>query len=331
MSSRPSISLISTGGTIDSLGHDRTDLAFYTEARSRLPEGELLQAVPEIAEIADIEPVPFERIPSYQLSVQTWATLVQTVQHLTRQSSCDGIVITHGTNSLEETAFLLSLTVECLKPVVVVGAMRPFNALGADGPLNLLQAVRLAASPHALGHGVLVVSNDTVFAARDVAKATTFRANAFTGADMGPVGHVEADGSVDLRMRHHTNSTPLFDAAAVAQMPRVDVVTSHVGADGALIDASVSAGARGIVSAGTGGGRPTASEYDALERAARAGVVVCQSTRVPTGKVLRSPQMKAAGRVVAGARPAWQARIALALALTGTRDPDEVQRCLDRL
>ncbi|MCW2738777.1 asparaginase [Nocardioides sp.] len=331
MSSRPRIALISTGGTIDSLGHDRTDLAFYTEARSRLPEGELLAAVPEITEVADIEPVPFERVPSYQLSVQSWATLVQTVQQLTCDSPCDGVVITHGTNSLEETAFLLSLTVDCLKPVVVVGAMRPFNALAADGPLNLLQAVRLAASPHALGHGVLVVSNDTIFAGRDVAKATTFRADAFTGADMGPVGHVEADGSVDLRMRHDSNSTPVFDVGDVARMPRVDVVISYVGADGALIDAAVAAGARGIVSAGTGGGRPTAAEDEALERAVRAGVVVCQSTRVPTGKVLRSPQMKAAGKVVAGARPAWQARIALALALTRSQQPDEVQTYLDRL
>ena len=331
MSLRPSIALISTSGTIDSLGQDRTDLAFYTEARSRLPEGELLDAVPEIAQVADIESVEFERVPSYQLSVRTWATLVQTVQRLTCESSCDGVVITHGTNSLEETAFLLSLTVDCHKPVVLVGAMRPFNALAADGPLNLLQAVRLAASPRALGHGVLVVSNDTVFAGRDVAKATTFRANAFTGADMGPVGHVEADGSVDLRMRHDTNSTPVFHVDDVAQMPRVDVVTSYVGADGALIDASVAAGARGIVSAGTGGGRPTAAEDEALERAARAGVVVCQSSRVPTGKVLRSPQMKAASRVVAGARPAWQARIALALALTRTQHPDEVQTHLDRL
>ena len=331
MPRRPSIALISTGGTIDSLGHDRTDLAFYTEARSRLPEGELLSAVPEIAEVADIESVPFDRVPSYQLSVQSWATLAETVQQLVRGSSCDGVVITHGTNSLEETAFLLSLTVDCLKPVVVVGAMRPFNGLAADGPLNLLQAVRLAASPHARGHGVLVVNNDTVFAGRDVAKATTFRANAFSGGDLGPVGHVEADGSVDLRMRHDSNGTPVFDVTDVAHMPRVDVVTSYVGADGALIDAAVAAGAQGIVSAGTGGGRPTQAEDEALERAARSGVVVCQSSRVPTGKVLRSPQMESAGRVVAGARPAWQARIALALALSRTHHPDEVQVSLDHL
>jgi L-asparaginase len=331
MSRRPAIALISTGGTIDSLGRDRTDLAFYTEARDRLPEGDLLRAVPEIAEVADIESVPFERTPSYQLSVRSWATLARTVSQLVRTPSCDGVVVTHGTNSLEETAFLLSLTVDCRAPVVVVGAMRPFNALAADGPLNLLLAVRLAASPAARGHGVLVVSNDTVFAGRDVAKATTFRADAFAGGDLGPVGHVEADGRVDLRARHATNSTPVFEVAEIEQMPRVDVVTSYVGADGALIDAAVAAGARGIVSAGTGGGRPTAAEDEALQRATETGVVVCQSSRVPTGKVLRSPEMVAAGRVVAGARPAWQARIALALALSRSQHPDEVQRLLDHL
>jgi L-asparaginase len=245
--------------------------------------------------------------------------------------ACDGVVLSHGTNSLEETALLLSLTVTCSKPVVIVGAMRPFNALSADGPLNLLQAVRLAATPAALGHGVLVVLNDTITAGRDVSKTTTFRSDAFGGGDVGPLGHVEADGTVDLRMRHLTNPTPVFEVEDIASMPRVDVVVSYVGADGALIDAAVDAGARGIVSAGTGGGRPTVAEDAALDRASSQGVLVCQSSRVPTGKVLRSPGMRAAGRVVAGARPPWQARLGLALALARSTDVDDVQGYLDRM
>jgi L-asparaginase len=328
---QPRIALISTGGTIDSLGRSRTDLAFYTEARDRLPEGELLELVPEVAEVAQVTLVPFERVPSYGFTPEKWSELANLVQGLMTNPACDGVVLSHGTNSLEETALVLSLTIDCVKPVVIVGAMRPINGLSSDGPLNLLQAVRLASSDDARGHGVLVTLNDTIFAARDVTKTATFRADAFGGGDLGPIGHVQADGEVDLRLRHLTNSQRIFDVDDVARMPRVDVVVSYVGADGALIDAAVDAGARGIVSAGTGGGRPTADEDDALRRASLAGVVVCQASRVATGKVLRSPQMRSARRVTAGAKPAWQARVALSLALTRTADPTEVQTLLDQL
>jgi L-asparaginase len=324
----PTVALVSTGGTIDSLGADRLDLAWYTETGRRLAEGHLLQSVPELADIAQVVDVPFPRTPSYQFTPATWCRLAEEVQAQI-DAGVRGVVVTHGTNTLEETAFLLSLTVRCDVPVVVVGAMRPANALGADGPLNLLQAVRLAVSDATRGHGVLVVAGDTVFAARDAAKRATFRADAFWGGDLGPLGYVDADGLVDLRHAHLRNAASIFEVSEVARIPRVDVVISHIGADGLFIEAAVAAGAQGIVSAGTGAGRPTTAEAEALDRAARAGVVVCQSTRVPTGRVSRSPRMREAGRVVCGSLRPWQARIALGLSLTRTKDPDAVQALLD--
>ncbi|MFC9353362.1 asparaginase [Arthrobacter sp. NPDC057013] len=331
MSGLPRVALISTGGTIDAVGASRLDLAWYTETKNRLPDGELLAALPELGTVADVVQVPFARYPSYALSLDDWSLLASTVQELATGGSYDGIVITHGTNTLEETAFLLSLTVSTPIPVVFVGAMRPANGLGSDGAINLFQAVRLAASPNARGHGVLVMLNDTVFAARDATKTATFRVNAFAAPGLGPLGHVDADGEVRLSHIHSTNGVPAFDVGDIAGMPRVDVVLSYVGADGALIKAAVAAGAQGIVSAGTGAGRPTPAESDALDAAAAEGVVVCQSTRVPSGRVSLSPAMKAARRVTTPGMPPWQARIALALALQRSRDADEIQITLDSL
>jgi L-asparaginase len=331
MSGLPRVALISTGGTIDAVGASRLDLAWYTETKDRLPDGGLLAALPELGTVADVVQVPFVRMPSYALSTTDWSLLAATVRELAADGMYDGIVITHGTNTLEETAFLLSLTISTRIPVVLVGAMRPANGLGSDGAINLLQAVRLAGSAQARGHGVLVMLNDTVFAARDATKTATFRVNAFAAPGLGPLGHVDADGEIRLSHIHATNAIPAFDVGDIAGMPRVDVVLSYVGADGAMIEAAVGAGARGIVSAGTGAGRPTPAESDALDAAAAQGVVVCQSTRVQSGRVSRSPAMKAARRVTAPAMAPWQARIALALAVQRTDDIDEIQITLDAL
>ncbi|MEW1821485.1 asparaginase [Arthrobacter sp. NPDC080031] len=331
MTRRPRVALISTGGTIDAVGASRLDLAWYTETKDRLPDGGLLAALPELGMIADVVQVPFARMPSYALTTADWSLLASTVQDLAAGRGYDGIVVTHGTNTLEETAFLLSLTVSTAIPVVFVGAMRPANGLGSDGAINLFQAVRLAASEQARGQGVLVMLNDTVFAARDATKTSTFRVNAFTAPGFGPLGHVDADGEIRLSHVHATNAVPAFGVGDIAGMPRVDVVLSYVGADGALIEAAVNAGARGIVSAGTGAGRPTPAESEALDAAAAKGVVVCQGTRVFSGRVSRSPAMRAARRVTAPAMAPWQARIALALTLQRTNDIDEVQITLDAL
>lgn len=331
--SRPQVAVIAMGGTIDSVGASRLDLAWYTERHDRLPDGQLFASLPELGDIADIRAVPFRRVPSYALTDRDWLALAGIVSGLVAADDCDGVVITHGTNTMEETAYFTHLVVPVGKPVVFVGAMRPASAIGADGELNLVRAVQVAVSPAASGQGALVVMNDTIHSARDVTKTATFRVDAFRAPDTGPLGYADADGRIDFyhRSRRLPSPSPAFRVDGLETLPRVDVVVSYVGADGALIDAAVAAGASGIVSAGTGAGRPAPGEDAALDRAAAAGVLVCQATRNGAGRVSRSPEMARRGVVVADNLVPWKARILLALALAQTNDAAEVQDLFDRL
>lgn len=330
---RPRIALICTGGTIDSLGASRLDLAWYTETGQRLDDGEMLAALPELSEVADVEQIAFPRRPSYEITSRDWLALAGAVNGLLARPDVAGVVVTHGTNTLEETAYFLHLVTVPPKPVVLVGAMRPANGLGSEGQLNLLRAVQVAADPAARGLGALVVMNDNIHGARDVTKTHTFRPDTFRSPDAGPLGIADADGRIVFYHRpfHPPSGRPLFAVDQLSDLPRVDVVVSHVGADGALVDAAVAAGCRGLVNAGTGAGRPTAGEQAAMDRAAQAGVVVCQASRVGSGRVSRSPGMAAHGVVAADNLPAWKARVLLLLALTKTSDPEAVQDMFDRL
>lgn len=330
MTDRPRVDLIFTGGTIDSVGVDRLDLAWYIEAGKRLADGELVERVPELDTIANVREVPFRRLPSQSITDDDLFDLVRTI-HVALDDGADGVVITHGTNTLEETAYFLHLTVRTDRPVVVVGAMRPSSAISADGYLNLFNGVRVAAEPASAGMGVLVVLNDTIHSARDVTKTATYRVETFQGRDLGPLGYADNDGRVlfyHRPMRPHTSATE-FDIARLPALPRVDVVVSYLGADGTMIDAAVAAGARGIVSAGTGAGRPTPSETEALDRAAAAGVLIAQGTRVGSGRTVRSPGLRRRGWVATDNLQPWKARILLRLALATTTDPDEIQRIVD--
>jgi len=332
MAALPRIGLIITGGTIDSVGSDRLDLAWYIETRKRLDDGTLLALLPELNDIAAVEEVPFRRLPSQALVDKDWLDLSRTIHTMFAQDRADGIVITHGTNTLEETAYFLNLTLRTDKPVVIVGAMRPASALSADGYLNLLNAVRVAADANSRGRGCLVLMNDTIFNARDVTKNSTYRVEAFRSRDLGPLGFADADGKViyyHKPVRRHTTETE-FDVAAMTALPRVDIVLSYVGADGALIEAAVKAGTKGIVSAATGAGRPTPAEDRAFDKAyAEHGVLMCLCSRVASGRVVRSPGLAKRGFVAGDNLQPWKARILLSLALTKTADADDIQRMFD--
>jgi L-asparaginase len=308
------------------VGRDRLDLTGYAETEEMRAVGALLAELPELATIADVTAVELPNVPSHALGLDGALDVARAVRGLAADPAVAGVVVTHGTNTLEETAFLLDLVTPPGTPVVVTGAMRPATGLSADGPMNLLNAVRLAADPAARERGVLVLLDDTIHAARDATKASATRLSAFRNGDLGPLGFVEGDGAV---LFHHTvepwAARGAFDPAAVDALPRVDIVVSYLGADGALVDAAVAAGAAGIVSAGTGAGYPTPAESEALERAAARGVVVCQATRVPSGRVTPRP-----GLVTAGSLNPWKARLLLSLALTRTRDAAQIQRLLDR-
>jgi L-asparaginase len=332
MTSMPRVGIILTGGTIDSVGADRLDLAWYIEANKRLGNGELLAQLPELTQIARVEEIPFRRLASQALVNADWLDLVRKIHSIFEQDQADGIVITHGTNTLEETAYFLNLVLKTDRPVVIVGSMRPSSAISADGYLNLVNAVRVAADPQSKGRGCLVVMNDTIFNARDVTKTSTYRLESFQSRDMGPLGVADADGKVvyyHRTERKHTAQTE-FDVPAMTELPRVDVVLSYVNADGVMIDAAAKAGARGIVSAATGAGRPTPAQDEAFNRAYKShGMLMCLCSRIAGGRVVRSPGLKRKGFVAADNLQPWKARILLSLALTRTTDADEIQRMFD--
>jgi L-asparaginase len=332
MSGLPKVGLIVTGGTIDSVGKDRLDLAWYIEAGKRLQEGELLGMLPELKDIAQVSEMPFRRMPSHALLDKDWLELLRAIHSIFDADEASGIVITHGTNTLEETAYFLNLTLKTEKPVVIVGSMRPSSALSADGYLNVVNAVRVAADPNSRGRGALVVMNDTIFSGRDVTKNATYRVEAFQSRDLGPLGFADADGKVIYYhhpARKHTIHSE-FDVRHLHALPRVDIVISYIGADGAMIEAAANAGAKGIVSAATGAGRPTPAEDAAFDKAYREnGVLMCLASRVAAGRVVRSPGLAQRGFVASDNLQPWKARLLLSLALTQTDNAGEIQRMFD--
>jgi L-asparaginase len=332
MAALPKVGFIVTGGTIDSVGADRLDLAWYIETGKRLGQGELVARVPELEQIAAVEEIPFRRLPSHALVDKDWLDLLGTVHTILDGDRADGVVISHGTNTLEETAYFLNLALKTEKPVVLVGSMRPASALSADGYLNLVNAVRVASDASSRGCGCLVVMNDTIYGARDVTKTSTYRVEAFQSRDLGPLGFADADGTVvyyHRSTRRHTVDTE-FEVRGLASLPRVDIVLSYVGADGAMIEAAVNNGARAIVSAATGAGRPTPAEDAAFDKLHRErGTIMCLCSRVASGRVVRSPSLARRGFIAGENLPPWKARILLSLALIRTNDVDDIQRMFD--
>jgi L-asparaginase len=327
MAQLPRILMLGVGGTIHDVGESAIDLAWYEEASKRLGVEELVQRVPEMGAIASIRAIDVRELASPALSTEDLLMLARVVQVAVDEGDVDGVVVTHGTATLEETAFFLHLVVQGEIPVVVVGALRPASALSPDGPLNLLNAVKVAGDPASRGLGVLVVLNDTVYSARDVTKGSTYRLHAFEARDTGPLGYADVDGIVVYyhRPARARQSTRLFDISKVDKLPRTDIVVSYLGADGLVIDALTAAGSRGIVSAGSGSGRPTPLEVEALQRASTSGVVVCVSSRTGSGRVVISPLLRQRQWVAAGNLIPWKARLLLALALTATDDIAEIQ------
>ena len=332
MANLPRVALIITGGTIDSVGKDRLDLAWYIEAGKRLKDGEILEMLPELKQIAEVTEIPFRRLPSHALVDKDWLDLVRTVHKSLDEDKADGVVITHGTNTIEETAYFLNLVLKTEKPVVVVGSMRPSSAISADGYLNLVNAIKVSADPNSKGRGCLLVMNDTIYNGRDVTKNATYRVEAFQSRDLGPLGFADGDGKIVFYhqpVRKHTVQTE-FDVRNLDSLPRVDVVVSYVGADGTMIEAAAKAGAKGIVSAGTGAGRPTPAEDAAFDKCFKeTGMLMCLSSRVASGRVVRSPGLTKRGFVASDNLQPWKARLLLSLALSKTNNADEIQRMFD--
>jgi len=326
---KPSIRILATGGTI--AGAQAGSQSYGYKSGSFRVE-DLIGAVPQLKELADLGGEQIANTGSQDMNDAVWLKLVKRVNELLGSRDVDGIVITHGTDTMEETAFFLDLAVKSEKPVVLVGSMRPATAISADGPGNLYSAVAVAASPGAKGRGVMVVLNDEVHAARNVTKIDTTSVETFKSPNRGPVALVHA-GKIawfEQMDRPHTRKTE-FDVSGRSQLPRVDIIYAHANMSPDLIDSAVRAGAKGLVIAGVGDGNMTQQAQAAMSRAVKAGVVVVRSTRLPEGLVLRNNEVNddQTGFVASGEFTAPKARVLLQLGLTRSNDAKQIQRMFD--
>ncbi|WP_288582323.1 asparaginase, partial [uncultured Methylobacterium sp.] len=302
---------------------DSLDILDYTATGRRLEAEEILARVPETREVAEVVPVRYRAVTSPGIGFSDWRTLVRLCEELAgAHPDLAGIVIGHGTATLEETAYALSLTLTVDLPVVLVGSQRPISALSSDAGLNLVAALRTAAAPQSRGRGVLVVLNDEIQAAREVTKTSVTRMQTFRSPDFGVLGQVDGEHVRYYRRseRRHAPGTP-FDIRALDALPRVDISYAYADADGTAVRAFAAAGARGIVSAGLAPGMTPPAEAEALAEAAAAGIAVVQSTRAGSGVVPATVRLASHGIVPADNLTPQKARILLALALTVTRDP----------
>ena len=328
---RPRVYVIGTGGSISFVGRERTDFINYSYDNQHLTIQELLDRVPEVNEFAEVRAEQFLNLGSPDVLPSHWLELARRINQIFQEDPlAAGVAITHGTATLEETAYFLNLTVKSDKPVVITGAMRPPTAMGTDSDVNLMDCIRVAAAPQARGQGVLTVMNNQVQAAREVTKTNSYRLETFRAHDLGLLGYADADGQVVFyreSTRTHTASTE-FDVSELAELPRVDIAHSYAGADGVVVEALVAAGVPGIVAAGLGSGGSPPAFTAALREARARGVLVVIATQVGSGRVTLTRRFREDGFVVADNLEPKKARILLMLALTRTSDPAEVQRMM---
>jgi len=310
----PLVKVVATGGTI------------ANTPSGRLHAGEVAEAIPQLKKVARLEVEEVMRVGSSAITVEQWLTLAKRINEiLAREPEVKGIVVTHGSNTVEETAYFLSLTVQSDKPVVLTAAQRQFTTLSSDSPKNFLQAVRVAAADEARGKGALVVTNDVINAARDVSKNISYRLETYSSRDIGALGFVDEDRVTFYRAP--TRHPAPFDVTRLQKLPRVDVIYTYAGADGALMEAAVAqARAEGLVIAGfpTGSGTPAMDEV--TKRFAARGIPVVMTNRGGMGRVIDTRPVERRPLIWGDNLTPQKARVLLMLALTRTRDPAELQR-----
>ena len=316
----PVVRVIATGGTIASRPGD-----------DQLTGSALIEAVPQLAGVAQVEVEEFSRIGSSGMTPDHWLLLAKRINELLDdEPDISGIVVTHGTDTMEETAYFLHLTIKDLRPVVLTGSMRSATAISADGPANLLTAVRVAADTNAGGRGVLVVLNDEVHSARDVRKTDNNRIDTFVSTEWGALGVVDSDG-VTFRRSSETLHTvqALPSVAGVEALPAVPIVADFAGNDAMVLRSWAQQGVAGIVVQAFGGGRTSPEMRRAISEIASEGIPVVLASRVPEGRVIGSGQQAQSGVVAGGDLPPHKARVLLMLALLHSRDGTEIQAIFD--
>jgi L-asparaginase len=334
----PRLRLVATGGTISN------------RRGGRLTADDLVASVPALTEVAAMQTEQFANVGSSQITLDQWIALSRRLNTLFRDDpDLDGIVVTSGTDTLEELAYFLHLTVRDRRPVVVTGSMRNPSQVGYEGPANLLASCRVAADPRAAGRGVLVVLNDEINGARDVTKTDALRLHTFAAPGFGALGVVDADRVVFRRTAEgrHTDGSE-FDVSQIAALPRVDVFLVYQGAPGDIIKAAVDLGAKGIVLATAGAGATSGTQGEGLAYARDKGVPIVATTRAGSGRIAPSrpaaPSAASPGaqgptagnaepplqpRIGAGDLSAVKARVLLMLALTRTSDATQLQRIFE--
>jgi L-asparaginase len=322
---KPKITILATGGTIAGAQASQAEYGYKAGA---FKVEDLINAVPQMKELADISGEQVVNIGSQDMNDEVWLKLGKRVNEVLA-SGADAVVITHGTDTMEETSYFLDLVVKSDKPVVLVGSMRPATGISADGPMNLYNAVAVAADPKATGRGVMVVINDRVHAARNVVKVNTSNVEAFTSPNRGPAAIVNTGKITWLEVpggRRGAQSE--FKIANVNVLPRVDIIYAHANMSPDLIDAAVANGAKGIVLAGVGDGNGTSQAIDKLAAVAKKGVVVVRSTRLPSGLTYRNNEVNddKLGFVASLELNPAKSRVLLQQALLVTKDTAQIQR-----
>ena len=321
----PNVVILATGGTIAGSAETGTQ-AGYTSGKVGIDA--MIDAVPGIRELANITGEQTANVGSQDMSVEIWLKLANRINELLATDDVDGIVITHGTDTQEETAYFLNLVVKSNKPVVTTGSMRPSTAVSAEGPLNLYNAVAVAADPRSKGHGVMVVMNDHIHSPHAVTKTNTTSVQTFMSPMHGLLGAVLYGQLEFYRKPHglHTINSE-FSVNGVEELPRVDIIYACADMSPDLIEMSVNAGAKGIVIAGVGNGNMTGATLKAAKKAADKGIIVVRSTRVPTGYVLRNAEVNddEHNTIASDELNAQKSRVLLMLALLKERSLNDIQ------
>ena len=322
----PTVVVLATGGTI--AGAAASDVqAGYTSGQVGVEQ--LLAAVPQAKKLATMRGEQVANIGSQDMNDEVWLKLAKRVNELVAMADVDGIVITHGTDTIEETGYFLNLVVKSKKPVVLTAAMRPSTALSADGPLNFFNAVAVAANKDAAGRGVLVVVNDWIHGASSLTKTSTTAVQTFLSPLRGLIGTVAYGEAEFFRGAVGRNTVDSeFSLDSVTALPRVDIIMAHENMDGAMIDGAAAAGAKGIVIAGVGNGNMTEAGLKALAAQSKKGVICVRSSRVATGRVGRNVEVDddKLGLIASDDLNPQKARVLLRLALLKPRSLAELQR-----
>ncbi len=320
------IVILATGGTISGEGSSATGSSY---ASSKIDIEQIIKQIPGITKLADIKAEQIMQKASQDFNAQDWLFISKKVNEVLADKSVDAVVITHGTDTMEETAYFLNLTVKSEKPVIVVGSMRPSTSLSADGALNLYNAVALAASKDAREKGVLIVMNDEIFAARDAAKGQTTNVSSFRSSNAGAIGSVNY-GVVKIYyepLRKHTKDSK-FDVRKMTNLPKVDIIYAYAGSEAAIIDRLVELGSQAIILAGVGDGNIDAESMKHLIEIRKKGIIVVRSSRIDSGGVIPNAEINddEFGFVTADNLNPQKARVLTMLALTKTKDVEKIRK-----